>query len=158
MSASLFLISIFCHLELNVMLIVSMLLFLTFYEFGIGTISFIHIFETNVDSITGFANQVLFLMIFLTSLFPPTLIFNLRVTGTFILYGTISFLLLIYMTLFVKDTSMRQDISADGEETVHAPKTGKKIVEFTEKQKKELYWPEEYAAKSEKETVGGANL
>ena len=29
---------------------------LGFLEFGIGTICFIHIFETNVDSVTGVAN------------------------------------------------------------------------------------------------------
>ena len=45
-----------------------MVLYICFFEFGIGTICFIHIFETNVDSITGFANQVVFFLVFITSL------------------------------------------------------------------------------------------
>ena len=83
MILSLFGITLFNYLDLNTLMIATMVLFLCFYEFGIGSIVFIHIFETNVDSITGVANQVLFFMVFTTSLITPTLIANLTVSGTF---------------------------------------------------------------------------
>lgn len=118
-------------------MILFMVLFLIFYQFGIGTIGFIHIFETNVDSIIGFANQMLFFMVFLTSLMTPSLIKHLSVYGTFTLYGVISLAGLIYMLCFVKQTSYFQE-AADG---------GKKqIIKKTEKDKKELYWPDEFKA------------
>ena len=134
MTTSLFMMSLFVHMEVNVMIIVSMLLFVTFYEFGIGTITFIHIFETNVDSMTGFANQVLFFMIFMTTLFSPTLINTLKVTGTFILFGTISLIAFFYILVLVRDTSKRETVNPDGSALQSPPqKTAKKIIEFNEK-------------------------
>lgn len=114
-----------------------MLLFICFYEFGIGTIVFIHIFETNVDSITGFGSQWVFFLGFLTSLVSPTLIDKLTVSGFFIVYGVISLVCLLYMICFVKQTS-RIETDENGK---------KKIVEMTEKEKKELYWPAEFKSK-----------
>ena len=54
---SLFLVALLSYLEKNGLMIIFMVLYLMLFQFGIGTISFIHIFETNVDSIIGFANQ-----------------------------------------------------------------------------------------------------
>ena len=108
-----------------------MVLYICFYEFGIGTICFIHIFETNVDSITGLANQVLFFMIFITSLFTPTLIEYLTVSGTFFMFGSLSLLSLIYMIFIVEHTSLYEENTEGNLEEV----------KLSEKQKKELYWP-----------------
>ena len=134
MILSLFGITLFNYLDLNTLMIATMVLFLCFYEFGIGSIVFIHIFETNVDSITGVANQVLFFMVFTTSLITPTLIANLTVSGTFAFFGALSSLSLLYFTFFIKHTSYYEK-NKDG---------NMEEVKLTEKQKKELYWPEEY--------------
>ena len=131
MVLSLFGIAIFDYLDHNTIMLLWMVLYICFYEFGIGTICFIHIFETNVDSITGLANQVLFFMIFITSLFTPTLIEYLTVSGTFFMFGSLSLLSLIYMIFIVEHTSLYEENTEGNLEEV----------KLSEKQKKELYWP-----------------
>ena len=83
-------------------MIIVMLLYLGFYEFGIGTIVFIHIFETNVDAITGLGSQWVFILGFTTTLITPTLLVKLTVSGLFAFYGALSLLCLIYIAVFVK--------------------------------------------------------
>lgn len=132
--ASLFAIALFNHLEHYEMMLLWMVLYICFFEFGVGTSCFIHIFETNVDSITGFANQVVFFLVFATSLITPTLIEKLTVSGTFLFFGSTSFLTLVYMACCLRHTS-RLVKSKDGRT---------QIAEMMEKEKKELYWPSEY--------------
>ena len=103
--ASLFGISLFNHLGFDWLMLFSILLFICFYDFGVGAIAYIHIFETNIDSIVGFANQLIFFMVFSTCIMMPTLIEKLTVTGTFLFYGTCSFLGLIHMIVFIEHTS-----------------------------------------------------
>ena len=110
---SLFGIALFNKLDHGTLTIVSMILFLGFFQFSIGPITFIHIFETNVDSITGFANQVLWIIAFLTSFVTPTLIANLTVSGTFAFFGTSSLFFLFYTACFVKNTS-RFEVDSNG--------------------------------------------
>ena len=106
MVLSLFCITMFNYLEHNNLMLLAMVMFLCCYSFGIGTIVFIHVFETNVDSIMGLANQTVSFMGFATSLITPTLIVKLTVPGTFAFYGFFSLLGLIYMTKFVRHTSI----------------------------------------------------
>jgi len=112
-------------------MLIWMVLYICFFEFGIGTICFIHIFETNVDAITGFANQIIFLLVFITSLVTPTMIDKLTVSGTFVFWGVCSSFTLLYMVCVVKHTSR---LVKDKYGRTH-------IVELMEKEKKELYWP-----------------
>jgi hypothetical protein len=116
-------------------MLVCMVLYLIFFEFGIGTIVFIHIFETNVDSIISFSNQVLQMMVFTMSLITPTLITHLTVSGTFVFFGSWSLIGLIHMSFFIKDTTERIETDKNGNQSV---------VKLTEKEKKELYWPVEF--------------
>ena len=76
--------------------------FFCFYEFGIGTIIFIHIFETNVDIITGIANQILFITGFITTLITPTLIDKLQVSGTFGFFAACNFLGFLFIAVFMR--------------------------------------------------------
>lgn len=131
MVVSLFSVTLFNSLSLNTLTIIALTIFLCFYEFGIGTIVFIHIFETNVDSVTGLGSQTVFFMGFATSLITPTLITKLTVSGMFSFYGGLSLLCLLYMVCFIKHTS-RIEKGEDGKQV---------IVELNEKEKKELYWP-----------------
>lgn len=135
---SLYGIAVFNYFEFNSLMLASMVIYLCFFEFGIGSIVFIHIFETNVDSITGVSNQVLFVMVFTTSLITPTLIDSLTVSGTFLFFGSCSLVGLIYIILFVKDTSRIVKSEADDN------KSSSTIVKLTEREKKELYWPAEF--------------
>lgn len=131
---SLYGIALFNYFDQSSLMLVSMVLYLCFFEFGIGTIVFIHIFETNVDSITGISNQVLFIMVFTTSLITPTLVSSLTVSGTFVFFGSCSLVGLVYIALFVRDTS-RIETDGEGQQST---------IKLTEKEKKELYWPEEF--------------
>lgn len=73
-------------------------------------------------------------MVFVTSLITPTLIQKLTVSGCFAFFGGFSFLSFFWIIFFVRDTSH-----------VRKGEDGKKIiVNMTEKEKKELYWPEEF--------------
>lgn len=117
MVAALFSITLFNQLELNTLMIITMLLFLGFYEFGIGTIVFIHIFETNPDSITGLGSQWVFILGFTTMMITPTLIVKLTVSGFFVFYGSLSLLCLLYIAFFFKDTS-RIEIDEQGNKKV----------------------------------------
>ena len=134
MVLSLFAIAIFNYLGHNTIMLLWIVLYICFYEFGIGTICFIHIFETNVDSITGLANQVLFFMSFITSLFTPTMINQLTVSGTFVFFGACSLLSLIYILFIVEHTSHYEP---NEEGTLE-------LIKLNEKEKKELYWPKEH--------------
>lgn len=131
---SIFGIAIFNAYEMNSMMIVFMVLSLCCFQFAIGTIAYMHVFQTTVDSITGFANQVLFFGVFLVSSITPTLIEHLQVSGCFAFWGGWSTIAFIYMCLCVKHTSYIK-VNDDGT---------KEIIILTEKEKKELYWPEEY--------------
>lgn len=102
---SLFAIAVFSQLGHDTIMLLWIVLYICFYEFGIGTICFIHIFETNVDSITGFANQVLFFTCVVVSLFTPTMMAELSVPGMFYFFGTASLICLIYMICIVEHTS-----------------------------------------------------
>lgn len=135
MVTSLFCITLFNYIELNGIMILFMVIFLFFFQFGIGTIGFIHIFETNVDSIIGFSNQILFYVLFISSIITPSLIEHLSVYGTFSFFGAISLAGLFYMICFVRHTSYIKE-SAENKR--------KEIVKCTDKEKKELYWPEEF--------------
>lgn len=96
---------LFNKIDQHILLICFLALFFCFFEFGIGTIVFIHIFETTVDSITGLANSTLFFVGFLTTLITPTLINKLSVSGMLVFYGTMNLLSLLYIICFVKQTS-----------------------------------------------------
>lgn len=132
---------LFNEIDQNILMILFLALFFCFFEFGIGTIAWIHIFETTVDSITGLANQTMFFVGFCTTMITPTLIKKLTVSGMLIIFGTFNLFFLLYMIFFVKQTSSIE-IDENGQ---------KQIIEMTEKNKKELYWPEEYKTKSAKE-------
>lgn len=71
---SIFGIAIFNIFKSNVVMIVFMITSLCSFQFAIGTIAYMHVFQTTVDSITGFANQILFFMVFFVSFITPTLI------------------------------------------------------------------------------------
>lgn len=96
---------LFNEIDQNILLILFLALFFCFFEFGIGTIVFIHIFETNVDSIIGFSNQTLFFVGFVTTIITPTLINKLTVSGMLIFFGTCNLIFLVYIMCFVKQTS-----------------------------------------------------
>jgi hypothetical protein len=90
-----------------------------------------HAQETCVDVAVGVANQSVFLAVVLTSILSSFLVDKVGSLGMFIFFFVCSILGAIYLKMFVKDTLK-----------------GKYGLLLNEKQKKEIYWPEEY--KSEK--------
>ena len=73
-------------------------------------------------------------MVTMTSLITPTLISKLTVSGTFAFFGGFSLLSLLHIFAFVRQTNYLEK-DKDGNQT---------IIGLTEKEKKELYWPQEF--------------
>lgn len=119
----------------SALLIISLVLFICCFQYGIGTIALVHTFETCVDSIVGLGLYTLYLGIFVTALVTPTLFTLLGETGFFAVFASASTLMIIFSTFRIRDTDY----------WIVDEKTGKKVlVKMTERAKKELYWPKEF--------------
>mmetsp|Transcript_11875 Transcript_11875/g.20091 ORF Transcript_11875/g.20091 Transcript_11875/m.20091 type:complete len:90 (+) Transcript_11875:1403-1672(+) len=81
------------------------MLYLMFFQFGIGGIVFSHAAEVCVDSSVGFANQVIFCWVVITSILTPILIENTGTVGAFSFFGACSVLCLVFMHCFLRDTT-----------------------------------------------------
>ena len=93
-----------------------------------------HVTETCVESVVGVASQFLFINVIIVSLLTPPLIDKIGTSGVFIFYGSFAISALIYMICFLKDTTYTND-------------EGGKRRYLTDREKKELYMPEEFKTK-----------
>ena len=103
-----------------------------------GPIYFIHVTETCVESVVGFGSQILFIVVIMSSLITPILIDYTGTRGVFIFYGSCSVIGLIYIFIYVKDTTYTADTE------VEPGCTGPKKRFTTDREKKELYMPAEF--------------
>ena len=90
--------------------------------------------ETCADAAVGFASLMIFMAVVFSSLVTPILIEKLGVSGCFGFYAICSFLGCIYLHTFFKDSTYKLVQNPDGS-------TSK--VHLTEKEKKQLYMPED---------------
>jgi len=109
------------------MIIVMVVMFVIGFELSVGNVGFVHAQETTIDSVLGFTNMQIGVWLCISTLITPILIENTGVRGTFIFYGSYSIVFLLYVIVFLRDTTYNKD--------------GTKL---TEKQKKQLYMPEEF--------------
>jgi len=129
---------VFNELQETVLVICALLLFLISFQLSMGPIFFIHVTETCVETVVGFANQILFIFVILTSLITPFLIDYTGTRGVFIFYGSLSIIGLIHISIYVKDSSYTVD--TDVEPGCIGPK--KRFL--SNREKKELYMPAEF--------------
>jgi MFS family permease len=113
--------------NLNVMVIVFIILFIGAFQLSFGPIAYMHCQETCVDVAIGMANQGVFLAAVVTSILTSYLVEKIGVIGMFSFFLSCSLIGAIYIKLLVKDTLK----SPEGQL-------------LNDKQKKELYWPEEF--------------
>jgi len=66
-------VAIFEKIGQDILVLVFLIIFVCIWNFGIGAIFNIHVLETNIDSIVGFSNQVLFLWVVVTIFVTPIL-------------------------------------------------------------------------------------
>lgn len=105
-----------------------------FFQYGVGSILVVHIFETNVDSIIGLGNFMLFIYVTIVSLITPLLLDLFSEIGTFSIYGVGS-LLGIFFTYFIMRPTNKFIKDQHGKQ---------EILSLSQKDKKELYWPENF--------------
>jgi len=129
---------VFNELQETVLLIGALLLFLISFQLSMGPIFFIHVTETCVETVVGFASQILFIFVMLASLITPFLIDYTGTRGVFIFYSSCSIIGLIYMCIYVKDSSYTVDTD------VEPGCTGPKKRFSSNREKKELYMPAEF--------------
>lgn len=137
MTISLFAIVIFKMLHQNMMILVAINLFICFFEYGVGCIMVLHLFETNVDSIVGLGNFMLFIGVAIVSLIFPMQLDKFTEIGTFTFYGIGSLIGILYIIFFVKPTN-KMGVDQNGFPEIQS---------LSEKEKKELYWPDEFKSK-----------
>lgn len=127
----------------NILILIFIQLFIFFYQYGIGGIKYIHIFETSVDSVVGFGNFIVYFSVACISIITPILLDNFTEIGAFSFFGVFSLLGLLYFIFFVKATNMCvYQYEKDG------GKISYEIISLSEKDKKELYWPDKFKVNS----------
>ena len=100
-----------------------------------------HTAETSVDAAIGLANMHLFLWVLLTVLISPVLISKATPSGTFALYGAVSFIGFVYFSCVIRDTSFSDEEIEQVDDKGETIKTYRRL---NEKEKKELYMPDEF--------------
>jgi len=120
------LIVIFNETGQNYMILIIELIWICGFEISVGTGAAVHAQETALDSALGLGNFTLCSCLVVSSILTPYLIESTGVRGTFIFYGCVCLVNLTYIIIFLKDTTYKKD--------------GSKL---TEREKKELYMPEE---------------
>ena len=94
-------------------IIASLVMFVLAFQLSLGPIGFAHGVETCLNSTIGPLNGFLWTWAVATNFIGPGLMSSVGPSGTFIFFGSISFILIIVTLIFVKDTSFRyENISA----------------------------------------------
>ena len=116
------------HYEYPTLTLVSMCAFLIAYENSSGCITWLYCSEVAVDGALGLVGTTGYSITFLLALLTqPLMISPLRESGTFVLFGVISLFSALWCHVFLKETSTCK----------------------TDKEKKELYVPEDLLQTSE---------
>lgn len=107
------------------------IIFLLITQSTCGPIKFIHLYETCVDSATGIAELFFCLVNPSVAIICDVLIENVGSKGMFAFYAGVTFVGLIYYSLFFRDTTFGYDHNH------------RRFIRMTDKQKQELYMPDE---------------
>lgn len=118
-------------LESAVGIILSFMVFLTCFQISTGALPFIHAQETCHEVIVAFGQNLLYLSMIATGFLTPLLLQKLGAKGTFGFYMGIGIISLIHQIFITKDTTYGVD------------EKGQKV-KLSDKQKKELYMPDEF--------------
>lgn len=93
----------------NVALFIAIILFIVAYHFTQGPMAWVYVAEVAVDQAFGLITAGIYAIILLFSFTMPYLITNLDASGTFFLFGLLTFCGLIYIGIFLKETKGKTD-------------------------------------------------
>lgn len=122
---------VFNEYNLNVLILIAILSFVVGFEVSVGPGYFVHVQETTIDSILGLSNMTMSFFVISCNIITPLLVENTGARGTFSFCTACCLVSLAHLFCILKDTTYR----ADGK------------TKLTEREKKELYMPEEYKSK-----------
>ena len=100
------LIAIFNDFGMSWCVIAGMSLYIIVFQVTIGTLAFIHAQETCVDVAVGLSLNTLTFHITISSIIVNNIILKYGTTYCYILYAVSAAVGIVYMQIFLKDTSM----------------------------------------------------
>ena len=121
----------FISLEIDIGVVICMSLYMCMFNCGIGCVFWVHAAETTVDAMNGLAILNVFAMMTLLSIVTPMLIYALGVRGIFIFHSCTTLAGLLHMVCVFRETSGKW--------------LDDKWVVLSEKEKKEIYAPQDLA-------------
>lgn len=144
----LLLIIVFIQAEHNSLMLFMIIMFVLISQSTTGPIKFIHIFETCVDSAAGLNEFLLFIINSAVAIICEKLIKEIGTQGMFAFFASFTCVGTMYYILFLKDTTYKfiEEITEDGKKEVLK-------VRLTDKEKQELYMPEEFKDKRTLNTI-----
>ena len=96
---------VFYHLNNAIGIIAMLTIFVLAFQSSLGPICFNHPVETCLPSTIGPLNAFLWANCVITSTLGPIMMSSLGPIGTFIIFGSITFCIMIYTIFFFRDTT-----------------------------------------------------
>jgi hypothetical protein len=90
-------------------------MFVFAFQCSVGPICYSHPVETCLPFTIGPLNGFLYLMVLVTSTLGPIMMESLGISKTFLFFGSVSFIFIIYSCIFVKNTSFKYEIQENNE-------------------------------------------
>jgi hypothetical protein len=144
--------ALFTYFDISEGILASMIIYMCFFQAGMGSLAFVHAFETCHPSLVGFMSTIMFTALMIVSFLGIWLINDFGVAVAFAWFAAQTFLGLLFCNFFLKDTTFKvisiskvQTEVNDPDEMAPSGKEGK--IHLTHAEKQELYWPDEFKTK-----------
>jgi len=119
----------------------SLVLFVLSFQCSLGPICFNHPVETCLPATIGPLNAFIWINSISTNILGPYLMSTIGASGTFMIFGSISFFFIIYSVIFVRNTSFRYNDFKVHPESTNLDQNKKQKIYLSKKEKQEIYIP-----------------